>query len=96
MDVTIATNRLVLRPQVESDIGALMSGLNDYEVVRYLTVVPFPYILDDAQSWIARQKPPAPGHATFAIDLSGEGMIGAVSLETSSAIGWLGAFTAEA
>jgi RimJ/RimL family protein N-acetyltransferase len=81
MDVSLTTERLILRPQVEADIGALMRGLNDYEVTRFLTVVPYPYRQEDAEIWIAMQAPPTPGQAIFAIDLPGEGMIGAVSIE---------------
>lgn len=80
MDVTIRTPRLLLRPQGSGDSEAIMAGLNDWEVVRYLTVVPFPYTRADAEEWIGLQVPPEPGHAVFAIDLPGTGMIGAVTL----------------
>lgn len=80
MDVTISTPRLLLRRQGRSDIPAIMAGLNDWEVVRYLTVVPFPYAPADAEEWIGRQVPPVPGHAVFALDRPGTGMIGAVTI----------------
>ncbi|MBK8084317.1 MAG: GNAT family N-acetyltransferase [Devosia sp.] len=80
MDVILRTPRLTLRPQGEADIDANLAGLNDYEVVRFLTVVPYPYTLADARSWIGSLRPNAVGHAVFAIDLPGHGMIGAVTL----------------
>lgn len=81
MDVEISTPRLLLRPQREADIPAIIAGLNDWEVARWLTVVPFPYTQADADEWIGRQKPPVAGKAHFAIDLPGAGLIGVVSLD---------------
>lgn len=81
MDVKLMTARLVLRPLAADDIGGLVGGLNDYEVARYLTVVPYPYSEADARHWIGEQTPPVPRKAVFAIDLAGVGMIGSVSLD---------------
>jgi RimJ/RimL family protein N-acetyltransferase len=80
VDVILSTSRLTLRPQGRGDIQAIITGLNDWEVCRNLTVVPFPYTLADAEAWIGLQVPPVPGHAVFAIELPGSGMIGAVTL----------------
>lgn len=80
MDVEMRTPRLLLRPQVEADIPAILSGLNDWNVVRWLTVVPYPYGRADAEEWLARQAPVVPGNAHFAIVLPGTGMIGGVTL----------------
>jgi len=80
VDVILSTSRLTLRPQERGDIQAIITGLNDWEVCRNLTVVPFPYTLADAEAWIGLQVPPVPGHAVFAIELPGSGMIGAVTL----------------
>ena len=80
MALTLRTARLLLRPQVEADIPAIMAGLNDFEVTRYLTVVPYPYTLADAHEWIGRQVPPEPGNAAFTVELPGVGMIGAVTM----------------
>jgi RimJ/RimL family protein N-acetyltransferase len=81
MDVELATPRLRLRQQRESDIPSVVDGLNDWEVARWLTVVPYPYTQADAEDWLARQRPPAPCHAHFAIDLPGAGLIGVISLD---------------
>jgi RimJ/RimL family protein N-acetyltransferase len=81
MDVEISTPRLRLRPQTEADIPAIVAGLNDWEVARWLTVVPYPYTRADGDEWMARQKRPVPGSAHFAIELPGTGMIGVVTLD---------------
>jgi RimJ/RimL family protein N-acetyltransferase len=81
MDVEIESPRLKLRRQVEGDIPAILEGLNDWEVVRYLTVVPYPYSHVDAEDWLAKQSPPVPGEAHFAIELPDHGMIGVVALD---------------
>jgi RimJ/RimL family protein N-acetyltransferase len=81
MDVELETKRLRLRRRMEADIPAFIAGLNDWEVLRYLTVVPYPYAIEDAREWIDRQTPPKPRNAHFAIELPGAGMIGVVSLD---------------
>jgi len=81
MGVELRTQRLILRPLTEGDVAALIAGLNDWEVVRYLTTVPYPYGEADAQSWIRSRLPPIPGKAHFAIELPNEGMIGSVALD---------------
>jgi RimJ/RimL family protein N-acetyltransferase len=80
MDVELLTPRLRLRPQVAADIPAIIAGLNDWEVARWLTVVPYPYTRTDADEWIGRQVPPVPGHAHFAID-TGDGLVGVATLD---------------
>ena len=81
MDVEIRTPRLRLRPQVEADIPAIIDGLNDWEVARWLTVVPYPYTQADADEWMARQTPPVPDRAHFAID-AGAGLVGVVTIDS--------------
>jgi RimJ/RimL family protein N-acetyltransferase len=81
MDVELRTDRLRLRRQSLEDVPAFLAGLNDWEVVRWLTVVPYPYTVDDLDAWIARRKPPVPGDAHFSIELPGTGAVGVVSLD---------------
>lgn len=90
MDVEINTPRLTLRSLAEADIPALVAGLNDYEITRYLTMVPYPYSEADAQSWISSRPRPVPGKAHFAIDMPGKGMIGSVALDSELGY-WLSA-----
>lgn len=76
----LRSKRLVLRPMRDTDATNIVSALSDYEVTRYLTVVPFPYSEADALEWIGMQKPAEPREATLAIELPGHGMIGAVGI----------------
>lgn len=52
MRVTLATERLTLRPLTEADVPALVVALDDYNVSGWLTVVPFPYTEADARAFI--------------------------------------------
>jgi 8-oxo-dGTP diphosphatase len=51
--VSLTTDRLTLRPLVPADAEALHRLVNDFEVTRNLTVVPFPYPRALADEWIA-------------------------------------------
>ena len=48
----LTTERLVLKPATGSDTHALVEHLNDFEVVRWLSNIPHPYTLADAEAWI--------------------------------------------
>jgi 8-oxo-dGTP diphosphatase len=50
---SLATERLTLRPPTAADAEALHRLVNDFEVTRNLTVVPFPYPRALADEWIA-------------------------------------------
>ena len=49
----LATERLSLRPWRADDSQALHRLLNDWEVIRTLAVVPFPYSRENADEWVA-------------------------------------------
>ncbi|MGW5734397.1 MULTISPECIES: GNAT family N-acetyltransferase [Streptomyces] len=55
-DVSISTERLVLRPFEEADVSAYTEMMND-EMVTAWTSVPQPYTEDDARDWINRLAP---------------------------------------
>jgi RimJ/RimL family protein N-acetyltransferase len=55
-DISISTERLVLRPLDEDDIEAFAEMMND-EMVTAWTSVPHPYTRDDARRWITEQAP---------------------------------------
>ncbi|MBQ0984234.1 GNAT family N-acetyltransferase [Streptomyces sp. F63] len=55
-DITISTDRLVLRPFEEGDVPALADMMND-ELVTAWTSAPHPYTLDDARDWAGRAAP---------------------------------------
>jgi RimJ/RimL family protein N-acetyltransferase len=82
MDVSLRTPRLLLRPLAQTDIPAILAGLNDFEVARFLTRVPYPYSEADAREWLAILEPPRPGAAHFAIEFEGRGMVGVVGMES--------------
>jgi RimJ/RimL family protein N-acetyltransferase len=80
MVVTLTTPRLTLRQPGPGDVDAIVEGLNDFEVTRFLTKVPFPYRAEDAHWWLGTLTPARPGDARFAIELGGR-LIGVVGLE---------------
>ena len=55
-DVTIHTERLVLRPYEEADIPELAEMMND-ELSAAWTSVPTPYTAADARRWVTRTAP---------------------------------------
>ncbi|MFF3459341.1 GNAT family N-acetyltransferase [Streptomyces sp. NPDC002730] len=55
-DVSISTERLVLRPFEEADIPAHTEMMND-ELVTAWTSVPHPYTAADAEDWVRRIAP---------------------------------------
>ncbi|MEJ2002490.1 MAG: GNAT family N-acetyltransferase, partial [Maritimibacter sp.] len=48
----IRTTRLTLRRLSEADIPAMVAGINDYDVSKWLTVVPYPYSEADAREFL--------------------------------------------
>ena len=55
-DISISTERLVLRPYEEDDIPALVEMMND-ELVTAWTGVPHPYTAEDAREFVTRTAP---------------------------------------
>ncbi|MEU1280373.1 GNAT family N-acetyltransferase [Streptomyces sp. NPDC005805] len=55
-DVSISTERLVLRPFEDADIPAHTEMMND-EMVTAWTTVPHPYTAGDAEDWVRRFAP---------------------------------------
>ncbi|MEE1929107.1 GNAT family N-acetyltransferase [Streptomyces sp. TRM 70351] len=55
-DISISTDRLVLRPFEEADVPALTDMMND-ELVTAWTAAPHPYTEADARRWIDRTAP---------------------------------------
>lgn len=55
-DVSISTERLVLRPFEEADIPAHTEMMNDEQVTAW-TSVPHPYTVADAEEWVGRIAP---------------------------------------
>ena len=57
-DISISTDRLVLRPFEDGDIPALIEMMNDEQVVAW-TSVPHPYTARDAEDWVRHDRPRA-------------------------------------
>lgn len=55
-DISISTDRLVLRPFEEADIPALADMMNDEQVTAW-TSAPAPFTERDAREWITGQAP---------------------------------------
>ncbi|MEV8317043.1 GNAT family N-acetyltransferase [Streptomyces sp. NPDC059900] len=55
-DISISTERLVLRPFEDADVSAYAEMMND-EMVTAWTSAPQPYTEDDARDWITRLAP---------------------------------------
>ena len=56
LDPRIETERLVLRPPDETDLDCIVAEINDFDVVRMLARVPFPYSRGDAEEFLARSR----------------------------------------
>jgi len=48
----LETNRLLLRNWQKNDVDDLVEGLNNYNVSKWLILVPFPYLKENAEGWI--------------------------------------------
>ena len=48
----LRTKRLVLKPPTIDDARVLVERLDDFEVARWLSNVPYPYTRTDAEAWI--------------------------------------------
>lgn len=78
----LETWRLTLRPWEESDVVDLIEGLNNHNVSKWLSRVPFPFTGFDSENWLnycasIDQK----SNYEFAIELKSEGkVIGGLSL----------------
>lgn len=62
----LRTSRLVLRPLSPDDAPAIVEGVGDWDVAKWLAVVPHPYGAGDAQSFLTEIVPGA--EAIWAID----------------------------
>ena len=74
----LTTGRLILRPPVAGDAQAIADILNDWEVTQWLTKVPFPYTLADAEEFLARLFA-SEGRNYWLIEDEGK-VVGAISL----------------
>ena len=82
----ISTPRLRLVPVTEGDPEAVVAGIGNYEVARWLGRVPYPYGLEDAKAFINANRDLA-GRVWFILD--SEGLVGGISIDREFGY-WLG------
>ncbi len=74
----ITTPRLRLAPVTEADAEAVVAGIGNYDVARWLGRVPYPYGPEDARAFIAANGDMA-GRVWFIHDA--EGLVGGISID---------------
>ena len=86
-EINIRTERLSLRPLRPADGEHVVRLLDDYEVARWLTVVPHPYTLTDFNGFLAHLADTSP-LGGLAIEEAGQ-VLGVVGLDPTLGY-WLG------
>ncbi len=74
----LITPRLRLRPVTKTDVPAIHAALQDWDVVRWLSRVPYPYAISDAE-WFAGEVEAGRIHS-FAIQ-DGTGLAGVIGID---------------
>lgn len=77
-------DRINLRPFKPSDAKTLQRYANDPKVSRYLPLMPYPYSLDNARSWIKQSRQAARDNRSYAFAIEHverNEIVGGVSLE---------------
>ncbi len=87
----LTTERLTLRPLTDDDAEALHSLVNDFEVTRNLSVVPFPYSRELADEWICSTRQSLRDGSAYHLAITGregdeEMLIGAVGVRIDATI----------
>lgn len=84
---TIKSKKIILRRFRKSDAKNIAHALNNWNVVKNLSNLPFPYTLDDANFWLSKiadyGKGKAPTNIVFCIEKDGKaaGAIGLHEIE---------------
>ena len=101
MNLPLRTQRLTLRPIVADDATAMHRLVNDWEVVRMLSRLPFPYPRDLMDEWIASTARQIEAGTAYALAITGdelgrELLVGCISVRLDAAPGvgqigyWIG------
>ena len=56
MSIVIKTERLNLKKIEKKDLNSLVNCLNNWNVVKWLVNVPYPYTLNDAEKWLDKSS----------------------------------------
>ena len=54
MSIIINTERLILKKIEHKDINQLIKNLNNWNIVKWLINVPYPYTINDANNWVKK------------------------------------------
>ena len=73
----LRTPRLTLRPLTDQDADAIVDGVGNYDVSRWLGAVPYPYAEEEARSFVEVLEANAP--EVWGIE-DGTGLVGTISL----------------
>ena len=93
---TLATDRLILRPLTIADAAPMATLLNDFDIARMVSRIPYPYALDDAHAFLAHLQRVDPSRERgFALHSDEAGLMGVVGLDprddSATELGyWLG------
>jgi RimJ/RimL family protein N-acetyltransferase len=74
------TERLLLRPAWREDAPALAEAIGDFSIVRNLSRAPWPYGLDDAESFVGIEPGPLPRLLIFARTNGAPRLVGGIGL----------------
>lgn len=69
----LRSGRILLRPLARDDAPRIQALLDDFDVVRWMSRIPFPYGVSDALHFI---EGVAPSEVSWAVDAAGEGLAG--------------------
>jgi 8-oxo-dGTP diphosphatase len=86
----LATDRLTLRPWRTDDAPPLHRLINDWEVIRTLAVVPFPYARELADEWVAESAARLEAGQAYQLAITGtdqgaETLVGGIGLTVDPA-----------
>ena len=56
MSILINTERLNLKKIEKKDLKVLVNRLNNWNVVKWLVNVPYPYTINDAKKWLEKSS----------------------------------------
>jgi RimJ/RimL family protein N-acetyltransferase len=73
--IRLELSQAIVRPFQPDDAPSITRQLQDPDISRYMTLIPFPYHLRDAEEWIARSAEEDP-ITHFTIEVEGEAVGG--------------------
>ncbi|MDC0232992.1 hypothetical protein OAJ95_03590 [Pelagibacteraceae bacterium] len=80
MPIIIETERLNLKKIEQKDLNQLIKNLNNWNIVKWLVNVPYPYKINDAKNWMDKT---IKEELTLNIYLN-NALIGGITIDSSS------------